>query len=1036
MADKVALIKVQMDPTSFDDSNEIQKTIAIFQKRLDAHLKANPLKADIKVQTVDGFEATINRVKEQLNSISREVSIKLQVDELMSSVETAKNAISDISKISEIPIRIDNAQLTASVEKLAADFNEQFMKIGGRGALKGFTSALNNIKTVTEKVENKTQTLARNTQIVARVVQTLDVQAKEASSSLRSMSGGVDKLDSSLSRISKEEEFETMAAGAENLEKAIRATVKAIKKFNDDKENKDRFKLAFYLDVENTAKNIAQQLNLLGHELSTSHADKVVKLVGTLDETKTAQNIAAVIPTTLAATLKGALKNIDVGDGVINLLEQQNKALAGKDTSDKATSTAAVGSEVDKINRKVGNTKTKIDELKTHWETTFSALVTTSSQEQIQALNDKLAATKTLITEIGKLKAQINAIEQSAANQATQQQLDLSGLEKATIELNARLDTVQIREAINKSIEALNTNQNSLAAIKLKFDSSNLKVEVEKAAKSLELVVSDVMKSGDLAGSKDSEGGKKTPKKKTGDQELNSGEISRQIGTIGSALKSAKAVLDSFDSDAIKNLQIPEEYLITYETFKNKVEQLSASYTDLKLAFALDDMKAAEQVIGSFDVKNEIDSLKGLTTVAREAKDAIKGIADQTKNSHTVDERRAKVEQYLKTVDMLLSKEKELRESKALEAKIATKKDKDKYGDKDKFGEYAIKEGKEYSDVKKDLLDIFSTLKDIHAQEDVEIISSNTKSNIKSAANALEKLQAALAENNKSPMFNINEKGLDKFETRIETTIANLEKMRTHLSDENFTDLNGEELNAEIAKLQEAQALIQRIRAQMNGDASDENKVAVAQALDINKTLTDAVTHAEEYATRIKTARTELVNQRKELNKVQQEQSRLNDYMAKYEGRLKRFPSLWGEFESLQTKVQNQLNTKQPVDSTWLKNELDQLVIKSRAAGIEVENIFTKVWERIGFNFRSMVASMGLMYVQSAFRDIYNNVKELDAAMTELKKVTDETDRTYEQFLDNASARAQKLGASLVDVVSSTSDFARLGSKRSPLIVI
>lgn len=55
------------------------------------------------------------------------------------------------------------------------------------------------------------------------------------------------------------------------------------------------------------------------------------------------------------------------------------------------------------------------------------------------------------------------------------------------------------------------------------------------------------------------------------------------------------------------------------------------------------------------------------------------------------------------------------------------------------------------------------------------------------------------------------------------------------------------------------------------------------------------------------------------------------------------------------------------------------------------------------------------------------NVKEIDAAMTELKKVTDETDQAYAKFLDNASVRAKRVGASLTDTINATADFARLG---------
>ena len=71
--------------------------------------------------------------------------------------------------------------------------------------------------------------------------------------------------------------------------------------------------------------------------------------------------------------------------------------------------------------------------------------------------------------------------------------------------------------------------------------------------------------------------------------------------------------------------------------------------------------------------------------------------------------------------------------------------------------------------------------------------------------------------------------------------------------------------------------------------------------------------------------------------------------------------------------------------------------------------------------------SQVIMAAYRAVRQMISNVVELDTAMTELKKVTDETDATYNQFLDNATIRAKNLGAALSDVVKASADFARLG---------
>lgn len=54
-------------------------------------------------------------------------------------------------------------------------------------------------------------------------------------------------------------------------------------------------------------------------------------------------------------------------------------------------------------------------------------------------------------------------------------------------------------------------------------------------------------------------------------------------------------------------------------------------------------------------------------------------------------------------------------------------------------------------------------------------------------------------------------------------------------------------------------------------------------------------------------------------------------------------------------------------------------------------------------------------------------IKEIDSALTELKKVTDETEKTYDRFLNTAAKTADKVGSTIKEVVSSTADWARLG---------
>lgn len=71
--------------------------------------------------------------------------------------------------------------------------------------------------------------------------------------------------------------------------------------------------------------------------------------------------------------------------------------------------------------------------------------------------------------------------------------------------------------------------------------------------------------------------------------------------------------------------------------------------------------------------------------------------------------------------------------------------------------------------------------------------------------------------------------------------------------------------------------------------------------------------------------------------------------------------------------------------------------------------------------------SQVIMLAVRSVRQMVTAVRDVDKAMTELKKVTNETSGAYNQFLENASARAKRIGASLSDVINASADFARLG---------
>lgn len=62
-----------------------------------------------------------------------------------------------------------------------------------------------------------------------------------------------------------------------------------------------------------------------------------------------------------------------------------------------------------------------------------------------------------------------------------------------------------------------------------------------------------------------------------------------------------------------------------------------------------------------------------------------------------------------------------------------------------------------------------------------------------------------------------------------------------------------------------------------------------------------------------------------------------------------------------------------------------------------------------------------------AFKQGIQVVRDMDTAMTELKKVTDETSRVYENFPSVASNIAKEVGSTSTEIVNATADWARMG---------
>lgn len=110
-----------------------------------------------------------------------------------------------------------------------------------------------------------------------------------------------------------------------------------------------------------------------------------------------------------------------------------------------------------------------------------------------------------------------------------------------------------------------------------------------------------------------------------------------------------------------------------------------------------------------------------------------------------------------------------------------------------------------------------------------------------------------------------------------------------------------------------------------------------------------------------------------------------------------------------------------------LVKEFQTLRLEINKADKAGQSFFGKLKDQ-ATKFASWMTLTGI--IAGAWRNLQKmvtEVVELDSAMTNLKKVTDETEATYARFLNNASKQAKELHTTMTDLVEQVATWSKLG---------
>lgn len=136
-------------------------------------------------------------------------------------------------------------------------------------------------------------------------------------------------------------------------------------------------------------------------------------------------------------------------------------------------------------------------------------------------------------------------------------------------------------------------------------------------------------------------------------------------------------------------------------------------------------------------------------------------------------------------------------------------------------------------------------------------------------------------------------------------------------------------------------------------------------------------------------------------------------------------PEVKTQFQALLSDAQSATRSAAEYDRlnaslSQLKATVSNKGLTGRSLGDDIKYIA----ERIGIK---AALSNSIYKVIGYFRQMVTTVTELDTGMTALKRVTQETQRVYTDFLKSTTQNAQALGATMSEVVDATTSFSKLG---------
>lgn len=286
-------------------------------------------------------------------------------------------------------------------------------------------------------------------------------------------------------------------------------------------------------------------------------------------------------------------------------------------------------------------------------------------------------------------------------------------------------------------------------------------------------------------------------------------------------------------------------------------------------------------------------------------------------------------------------------------------------------------------------------------------------------------------------IFNVhlNTDQMGRIQTVIEDTELKLQELNAKMQDTrnnlansiNVQMNNGQfkseisDISVQISKLSGEYANINSLSAELNNNL---------QAMENSRTpeqLTTAYQDYENTLKRIKNELKEVTNQEKIANNASTLQQKKNNLSIGMDVWLKKNSAAAKEFGIRIQELQAELKTCDATRLNGIKADFQAITKEATIAGKSTLSFSDKLSAQIKRLSAYFSATMLFMESARAIRAMYDNVLDVDTAMTELYRVTDLTDSQYDKLYEDMISGAKAYASTLDTIINSTAEWVRLG---------